>query len=125
MTPVINFNLVTMLPFIREAFDAGQLQGQNPANIGGSCDYAGPCAIGVCIAKEDRAKFDSQGDGGDTSAESWIDRGKFVVPKDQQDDFLELQSKHDRCLMGIHYHKQCVAELGEFITELEQKYGTG
>lgn len=122
MTPVINFNLVTMLPFIREAFDAGQLQGQNPTNVSGSCDYAGPCAIGVCIAKEDRAKFDSQGDDGDTSAESWIDRGKFVVPEDQQDDFLDLQSKHDACLVFRLDHQQRVAELGNFITELEGKY---
>ncbi len=122
--PIIHFDLKTMLPTIRKAFDAGELQALDEEQVGGTCEYAGPCAIGVCIPKEDRVKFDRHKNGGDTSASDWLRRGNFVIPKDQRDDFLQLQHLHDICIISISgkYHQDKIKSLGDLITQLEGKY---
>lgn len=56
---MITLNIIPVLQKARKAFDAGLLQCQDPAQMGESCTYSGPCAIGASLDAETAVKWDN------------------------------------------------------------------
>ena len=121
----IELNISEMLPIIRKAFDNKELQYQKEKlvdNIGPSCLYSGPCAIGVCLTKEQRKYCDSESHG-DTSVGYLLAEEIFIANEDEADDLRRLQEVHDT---QITYFDQVgyddIPDFEKFLSELEKKY---
>lgn len=128
---VTEFNLVDMLPKIREAFDNKSLQ-MFTADKLDACLYSGPCAIGVCLSEEMRDYYDNIGlkpftndDGGEmwlcVSADDLVGEGVFSAPEDQRNDLVNLQHTHDMAL-GEGDDSRLHDAFRDLLSELEQKY---
>ena len=110
----IEIDLRTDLHKVRAAFNAGQLQMQQPGYdlYTSTCFYAGPCAVGVMVAPELRAGLD--GDAGySRSVRLLLDEGEIVAPADQHDDIINLQHDHDNLHPG---------DFSLLLARLEEKY---
>lgn len=109
----IKLDLRTDLHLVREAFDAGQLQGQT-ASRGDLCLYSGPCAIGVMLPEplpDDR----------DNSAiEDLLTTGLIEAPTEQWEDLIRLQEAHDNMMSVVGL--PLASEFDHLLTELEAKY---
>lgn len=88
---MVSLDLRTMLPVIRKAFDAGELQMQTrPGGL--RCYYNGPCAIGVCLDEDTRVSLDELVASGIAFL---FDHKYLTCPPEQREDWMELQFKHD------------------------------
>lgn len=105
---MVSLDLRTMLPVIRKAFDAGELQMQKNHM---ACIYAGPCAIGVCLDPETRTMLD---DAENTAISDLLLAGTVTAPANQHEDLHILQFTHDNVT---------VEDFGEVLARLEKKYG--
>lgn len=103
---MLNLDFKIMLPVIRKAFDAGELQMQKSDTD--LCCYTGPCAVGVCMPEEDREGYDYQG-----TIIDLLENEIVTAPEDQHDDWIDLQHYHD--CGNIQHFK-------EFLVSLEEKY---
>ena len=121
----LTLNLRDMLPTIREAFDAGNLQVQDKArwparDTGKSGTYAGPCAIGVCLDEKTRSDWDTFAN---SSIRQLYYKSLFVT--DDIDDLAELQATHDAgvgCYDAAN-HEDAVNLFAAKLAGLEAKYG--
>jgi hypothetical protein len=115
----MHLDLKTMLPVIRKAYDAGELEAQKSSG-NTSCHYAGPCAIGVCLPEDTRVSLDTlHEDGGGTSVGKWFYRGVLSCPPDQRDDWEVLQLEHDNWTSSKEDY------FGILLKKLERKYDAG
>lgn len=108
----IKLDLKTDLPKLRAAFDAGQLQCQQAAFKPGSfCNYSGPCAVGAMLSPDERVDLDVRHS--NDSVRSLTFDGVVDAPEEQHGDLARLQRLHD---------KGMVRHLGDFLSNLEDKY---
>ena|SRR5579875_1716944 len=81
-------------------------------NVGGACEYAQPCAVGIMVPAKDRTKLDGA-PFDDTQIDTLIDRGWVDAPAGQKGDLRALQICFDtRDTDGLR-HK---------VAELSRKY---
>lgn len=111
----MELNLLTLLPKVRRAFDAGELQCQKEPGEASQCLYSGPCAVGVGIPENRRRGFDSCG-----AIDGIIREGFIQVPADQADDFMVLQFAHDQVASSIF--SQPLSYFEKELARLEAKY---
>lgn len=102
----IEFSMKTALPIIRKAYENEELQMFKLGSYDG-CLYAGPCAIGSCIPKEQRAYYDKADEyitsydetcsgPWSTAVDELYKHGFFSFDSAEEAlDFAELQSAHD------------------------------
>jgi hypothetical protein len=131
----VELDLREMLPTIRRAFDEKSLQAFTSDGSSGKCLYAGPCAIGVCVPEQYRARLDSLSSNPNprpasmlsTSIRSLLTFGFIRAPEDQHADLAKLQSAHDTI---VRYKKikasdieNKVSTFERVLLDLEEKYG--
>jgi hypothetical protein len=119
---IINMDMRTLLPKVREAFNNKQLQ-IFQSNYSGKCSYSGPCAVGVGMTEEQRKFCD---DRQWPSVNSLIVDKVIAIPDRQYDDFRKLQNAHDNCARysGSEMIEEEISIFGDLLERLEKKYGT-
>jgi len=99
----ITLNIADVKAKARKAFLAGELQCQKyQASIAAgegragvySCDYTGPCVIGVSLTKYQRQRLDAGND--ETGVGFYIDTGAIIT--DDGDGLIALQMAHDEAM---------------------------
>lgn len=123
---MLELNLKTMLPTIREAFDNKTLQ-MFTADEDAECLYAGPCAIGVCIPEDKRSYFDDYSGCGATGIGTLIDDSLIGVSEEERTAIEDLQSFHDAAVRWCFIkesdnYKDAVARFERELSRLEETY---
>lgn len=107
---MIQLDLKTALPKIREALDTGQIL---PGT--GRCRYSAPCAIGAALTPEQVQELvDAHRDS--AAIDNLISYGAVEVPDGQARDFLRLQ---------ITFDGSPPEEFERVLARLEHQYGVG
>ena len=114
----IPLDLRTLLPKVRAAYEAGELQAQTRQERPERCRYAGPCAVGVGLSLEDRRRFDRRTRG---SISDLITSGATSAPTGHADD-LRPSSAHDNWAMPVAGADGSEAAFLTTLTTLEAKY---
>lgn len=107
---MIQLDLKTALPKIREAWDTGRLQAGTQA-----CRYSAPCAVGAALTPDQLNQLVAA-DYDRSAIDTLVRDGIVEVPAEQVSDFVRLQ---------MHFDGDLAPEFEGLLARLEHQYGVG
>lgn len=118
----VHLDLVDMLPIIRKAFDNKELQ-MFQDDDSGICLYSGPCAIGVCLDKEQQDALDNSFLFDNNNIEVYMNADMIDFKANQQIDIILLQYYHDNVITSKCVNRSIkIQEFDNLLKRLEKEY---
>lgn len=127
MSAPLTIDPAVLIPKVRAAFDAGELQCQSAIGRSGSCEYAGPCAVGIGFEPEERDLLDHPGFThlGSPGIRTLCNKGvvNIIGGEAALRDLSALQGHHDAaCTEDEEIHRNSLVSFEGMLQHLEALY---